>query len=217
MSFMSAELIDCMGNDLMVANVARVSLNKHHEAFEPGDERLIVYLAKHKHITPFFHPQVQIRLQAPIFVARQWFRSVIGVGRNEVSKRYVDDIPECFFPDSWRARPEASIKQGSGDDLSAADQNEADAIYGQAIDTCLRAYDELLKLNVAPEQARMVLPQSMFTQWVETGSLAYWARVCKLRLDGHAQKEIRDLAQQVSEVIKPLFPVSWGALMEYGV
>ena len=217
MSMMQVELIDSMGDDLTVANVARVSMNKFHGTFEPGDERLINYLARERHVTPFFHPQVQLRLTAPIFVARQWFRSVIGVGRNEVSRRYVDEAPECFFPDSWRSRPEKSIKQGSGDDLDADGQNEADLIYAQAVENCLAAYNDLLKLNVAPEQARMVLPQSMFTQWVETGSLAYWARVCHLRLDGHAQREIQDLALQVSEIIEPLFPVSWKALMEYGV
>ena len=145
MSMMQVELIDSMGDDLTVANVARVSMNKFHETFEPGDERLINYLARERHVTPFFHPQVQLRLTAPIFVARQWFRSVIGVGRNEVSRRYVDEAPECFFPVSWRARPEASIKQGSGDDLDADGQNESDLIYAQAVENCLAAYNDLLK------------------------------------------------------------------------
>lgn len=210
---MNAELITHMGDDLMVANVARVSMDKHHAEFEDSDARLIHYLAKHNHITPFFHPQVQIRLKAPIFVARQWFRSVIGVGRNEVSRRYVDTPPEFYVPEVWRARPEGNIKQGSGGALDVEEQLVISDLYEEFLARAEQDYKMMLRLGVAPEQARMVLPQSMYTTWIETGSLAYWARIYTLRIDPHAQQESQVLARQVGEVIAPLFPVSWAALV----
>ena len=212
---MKVDYIHHFGDDLMVVNTARVSMDKRHETFEDGkDDRLIEYLAEHEHWTPFGHPQVQLRITAPIFVARQWFRSVIGVARNEVSRRYVDSDPVFFTPNTWRARPTANIKQGSGDGLEPHDQKVAFEILQRAQDMAEQAYFQLLDIGVAPEQARMVLPQSMETTWIETGSLAYWARVFKLRADHHAQGEIQDLAAMVAEVVQPLFPVSWRALTQ---
>ena len=210
---MDAELLEVFGSDLMVVNAARVSMDKYHEVFDESDERLIQYLAKHNHITPFFHPQIQMRIKAPIFVARQWYRSVIGVGRNEVSRRYVDSDPEFFTPEVWRARPEGSIKQGSGEPISDTRHAWVQATYSDALRAAEWFYRALLNEGVAPEQARMILPQSMLTTWIETGSLAYWARVCNLRIDAHAQVEIQDLARQVSDQIAPHFPVSWAALI----
>jgi thymidylate synthase (FAD) len=212
-NLMNAELLQVMGDDLMVVNAARVSVDKHHEVFDESDARLIKYLYDHEHISPFFHAQIQMRIKAPIFVARQWFRSNIGVARNEVSRRYVDSEPEFFVPEIWRSRPEGSIKQGSGDALPEGKQFECNRTYKDVMDMMRDYYRHLLFLGVAPEQARMILPQSMYTTWIETGSLAYWARVCNLRLDAHAQGEIQDLAKRVSDLITPHFPVSWPALL----
>ena len=211
---MKAEYLVHMGDDLMVVNAARVSFGKWKTGLDKKDERLIHYLAKHDHFTPFCHPQIQLRITAPIFVARQWFRSTVGVARNEVSRRYVSDAPVMFEPDEWRKAPEGSIKQGSGDELDKADADFAKEICQDVHDVAYAGYTNLLAIGVAPEQARMLLPQSMETQWIETGSLAYFARICKQRTDSHAQAEIQELAMEVSDIIKPLFPVSWLALME---
>jgi thymidylate synthase (FAD) len=209
---MNAELLQVMGDDLMVVNAARVSMDKHHESFDESDEKLIRYLATHDHWTPFSHPQIQMRIKAPIFVARQWYRSVVGVARNEVSRRYVDSDPEFFTPEVWRARPDGSIKQGSGGPIPETRHAWVQATYSDALRSAEWFYQALLNEGIAPEQARMVLPQSMMTTWIETGSLAYWARVCNLRIDAHAQAEIQDLAKKVSDQIAPHFSVSWSAL-----
>ena len=197
----------------MVVNAARVSVGKWKDSFDESDARLIQYLADNEHWTPFAHPQIQLLITAPIFVARQWFRSTVGVARNEISRRYVDDEPTFFVPESWRARPDGSIKQGSGSPLHPNTQDRAFDYYKRALEKCSVAYDQLLQMGVAPEQARVVLPQSMETQWIETGSLAYYARICEQRLDDHAQAEIRDLAKQVNAIVSDLFPVSWKCLM----
>lgn len=209
-----AELIDHMGTDLTVVNSARVSFNKE-SAFiggelPTGDQRLIQYLAKHGHFTPFTHPQITLRETIPIFVARQRFKHVVGFSYNEVSRRYVDDTPEFYVPDTWRSRPDGSMKQGSGD---AHPQSSAWRIaYDTFLNHAESLYRDMISGGVAPEQARMVLPQSMLTSYYVTGSLAAFARLYKLRADSHAQKEIQDLADQIGKVISPLFPVSWAAL-----
>jgi thymidylate synthase (FAD) len=125
----------------------------------------------------------------------------------------VDSDPEFFFPEAWRARPEKSIKQGSGGMLPDEMQEYLASILQEGVDEAIRTYRCFLDAGVAPEQARMILPQSMYTEWVETGSLYFWARFCKLRLDPHAQAEIREYARLVSEAIGPLFPYSWKALV----
>jgi len=212
-----AEYIDHMGSDDRVADAARVSFDKRADQFGPGkNARLIGYLARHGHWTPFAHPQITMRETVPIFVARQRLKHMIGFTYNEVSRRYVDDEPEFFKPDDWRARPDGSVKQGSGDLLPLNDSMRADDRYMRSIDRCLDAYEGMLSDGVAPEQARMVLPQSMMTSYYVTGSLAAWARAYKQRIDPHAQVEIQQLAQQWGEIIRPLFPVSWSALAEPG-
>jgi thymidylate synthase (FAD) len=213
---MKAELLGHFGDDDMVVNAARVSHDKLADNYAPEQNvALIHYLAVHKHESPFFHPQIQFRITAPIFVARQWFRHEVGFSRNEVSRRYVDDAPEFFCPDDWRSRPHSTIKQGSGAPVSNADSIQATHLRVKIETICANAYHELTtELGIAPEQARMLLPQSMYTSWVETGSLMAYARLCRLRLEDHAQKEIRDLAKQVSDQIAPLFPVSWSELMQ---
>ena len=220
---MKAELLAVFGDDLLVVNTARVSMGKRHDKFDPeSDTRLINYLAREGHWSPFSHPKAMFRIELPIFVARQWEKHRVGCVRgydiydqNEQSRRYVDDEPEFFVPTEWRSRPAGNIKQGSGEELdrisSAACTFDLDSLHIHAVDT----YNALLKRGVAPEQARMVLPQTMYTTWVETGSLSYWSRLCDLRMDAHAQREINDLACQVSAQMETTFPVSWAALTEH--
>jgi len=208
---MKTELLEVFGSDLTVVNAARVSFDKTSTQFSERDFGLIRYLAKNQHISPFFHPQLRFRLKMPIFVAREWFRHTIGFARNEVSRRYVDSEPEMWMPTEWRERDQ-NVKQGSKDTV-VANNEDICKVYEAAVDTAMNVYKTLLAANVAPEMARAILPQSMYTEFIETGSLAAYARLCKLRLDPHAQKEIRDLAEQISKLIEPHFPVSWAALM----
>lgn len=211
MTGIKAEYIDHMGDDLRVVNAARVSFDKESSwAYASGcegppfladnDKKLLNYLSTHGHWTPFSHPQITIRETVPIFVARQRFKHMIGFTYNEVSRRYVSDEPEFFTPETWRAKPTDGAKQGSSDvddhELNEYGHDQLQFIH----DECAGVYNQLLSAGVAPEQARMVLPQSMMTSYYVTGSLAAWARAYKLRIDSHSQKEIRDLA------------VQWGAL-----
>ena len=211
---MSVELVNYMGNDLMVVNAARVSFAKIHTEFDSSDEKLINYLAKHNHISPFFHPQIQFRIRIPIFVAREWYRHQIGFSRNEVSRRYVSDEPECWIPevDDFREK-DPKVKQGSKNTATEY-KYEAYDVYKKSIDIATESYNLLLKMNVAPEIARCVLPQSMYTEFIETGSLAAYARLYKLRTSPDAQKEIRKYAEKIGEILSELFPVSWKALTQ---
>lgn len=204
------ELLATFGDDLMVVNAARVSFHKESHSLTPGDEKLITYLATHHHVTPFFHPQVHMRLKMPIFVAREWYRHQIGFARNEVSRRYVDEAAQCYLPDSVRAR-DKNLKQGSKSE-SVEDNEAARKLIDDANVGALSTYEHLLSQGVAPEVARTVLPQGMYTEFVETGSLAAYARLCGLRLDPSAQWEIRQYAEAVSKLLKDRFPVSWKAL-----
>uniref|UniRef100_A0A6C0J2Z7 Thymidylate synthase n=1 Tax=viral metagenome TaxID=1070528 RepID=A0A6C0J2Z7_9ZZZZ len=203
------ELLETFGDDLTVVNAARVSLGKHVDEFTEKDGKLIKYLADHEHTSPFFHPQARFRLKMPIWMAREWFRHTIGFARNEVSRRYVDDEPTFHIP-QFRTRAPGK-KQGSNDDVHP----EADHVTLHMTQHCRNAvinYNYLLEKNVPPEQARMVLPQNMMTEFIETGSIAAYARLCHLRLGPDAQKEIREVAAAVSEELKKKFPVSWEAL-----
>lgn len=217
---MKVTLIDHMGSDLSVVNAARVSFAKKHDAFDDSkDAKLIRYLAKHGHWTPFGHTSVTLHLKAPIFLARQLVKHQVGLVWNEVSRRYVDSEPEYFTPD-WRSRPDDSIKQGSGGsiDLSCVGTSYPALNLGSAADSAVQGaiavYNELIEAGVAPEQARMILPQSVYTEWYWTGSIAAFARVVKQRSDPTAQKEAQEIASQISECIQPLFPVSYEALMK---
>ena len=205
------ELLETFGDDLTVVNAARVSLGKHVDEFSDKDAKLIKYLADHEHTSPFFHPQLRFRLKMPIWMAREWFRHTIGFSRNEVSRRYVDDPPTFHIP-GFRTRAPGK-KQGSNDDIHP--QNDAFNYHLQR--QCVLAvesYNHMLSNNIPPEQARMVLPQNMMTEFIETGSLAAYARLCHLRMGSDAQAEIRGVAGQVSELIKTKFPVSWGTLVQ---
>jgi len=208
---MKAEYISHMGSDLTVVNAARVSFDKESNIHgSQSDAKLIKYLAKHQHWTPFSHPQITMRYTVPIFVARQEFKHIVGFTRNEVSRRYVDDTPEFYVPDVWRSRPEGSVKQGSGG--AVEETKYLNEWYAYTVRLALEDYQYLLEEGVAPEQARMVLPQSMYTSYYITGSLTAFARMVKQRTDPNAQVEIQELAQSVANVIEPLFPVSWEAL-----
>ena len=204
------ELLEVFGNDLTVVHAARVSFHKIATEMEVKDERLISYLSKHNHTSRLFHPQARFRLKMPIFVAREWFRHTVGFSRNEVSRRYVDDEPECWVPTELRAR-DTNKKQGSKDELIPTNPEVVKQIQNFT-DGAVSFYNFLLKEGVAPEIARAVLPQSMYTEFIETASLAAYARLCGLRLDPHAQKEIREFAAAVAEQMEKAFPVSWKAL-----
>lgn len=210
---MKVTLLDSLGTDVNVVNAARVSFAKEQIIFEEKDERLIKYLADHDHWTPFSQVQYQVRISAPIFVARQWFKHQIGITRNEVSRRYVDIDPEIYNTRLWRKRPE-NKKQGSSD-TSFFSESELDTVsflYSDAVRHSTDSYKAMIEKGVAPEQARAVLPQGMYTEWVETGSLAAAARICSLRIQEDAQKEIQDLAIMLQKEIEPIAPYSWKAL-----
>ena len=208
-----ATYIDHMGSDLTVANAARVSFGKTSEMeddpwgppkLKAKDDKLIRYLAKHKHISPFGHCFASFHVKAPIFVARQLVKHKF-LRWNEISRRYVDDKPEFYTPDVWRGRS-ADKKQGSEGVVDVGD-------WGDTNWACLTAYNDLLDKGVAPEQARMVLPQSTMTEFYWSGSLDAFASMCVLRLKDDTQYETRLVAQQIDEVMSGLFPVSWEALV----
>ena len=201
------EILDTFGDDLTVVNAARVSYNKCVDEMSSKDEKLIKYLAEHNHVTPFFHPQIRFRIKMPIFVAREGYRHQIGFARNEVSRRYVDYKAEMYVPEFVRERDPKS-KQGSRP--NPIDKNSmATSLIQDINERAEETYEQLLQMNVAPEVARTVLPQGMYTEFIETGSLAAYARLCGLRLDPSAQWEIRQYAEVVSELLSAKFPVSW--------
>ena len=200
------ELVDIMGNDLSVVNAARVSYSKTKKSFDISDEKLIKYLAEHNHWSPFAHASLQFRIKAPIFVARQLVKHQIGLTWNEVSRRYVDFPPELYKPDSWRGRPKNS-KQGSDGEIEL-DQT-INYSMESAMESCLILYNTLLQKGVAPEQARMVLPQSMMTEWYWSGTLYAFSRVCNLRCKPDTQKETRDVADEMYKICDEKFPYSW--------
>lgn len=208
---MRVTLVDHMGSDLSVVNAARVSYAKHSAELDNNDKKLIQYLAKHGHWSPFAHAFLQFRIAAPLFVARQLAKHQVGLSWNEVSRRYVDDEPELYEPKHWRGRPTNS-KQGS--DGLIEDASEAHMCLGLVHDTALECYNELLELGVAPEMARAVLPQTMMTEWYWSGSLHAFARVCKQRLDPHSQEETQEVAAMIYQNCQKLFPNSWVALNE---
>lgn len=220
------EYLNHMGTDLTVVNTARVSFSKetqwlptdndiHHLAVE--DKNLISYLAKHNHWSPFAHTSVQIRVKAPIFVARQLAKHQIGGSWNEESRRYISTDPEFYLPTEWHKRPEGSIKQGASEELvDLHDHTELDLLNFTSpeliTNLAFNSYKNLLLAGVCPEEARMVLPLNTMTNWIWTGSLMFWARVCNQRLDSHAQGATSEVAILIAEYMSKLFPVSWKAL-----
>ena len=225
---MDVTLIDSMGSDLSVVNAARVSFAKNSEwesvpeagptpgLLQERDEKLIKYLAKHNHWSPFGHASLQFHIKAPVFVARQLVKHQIGLTWNEVSRRYVDDKPDFYHPLIWRGKADDK-KQGSSDveiDINPTDPTGPALVdvYQQAIRSCRWTYEELLRKGVCPEQARMVLPQSMMTEWYWSGTLYAFARVCNLRCKPDAQIATQMVADQIDKLSADTFPVSWEAL-----
>lgn len=214
------------GDDLSVVNAARVSFHKESEfegernqygvLIDPhlsnADTKLINYLAKHKHFSPFNHAFLTFRVKAPIFVARQLVKHRF-MPWNEVSRRYVDDEPEFYFPDMWRAKAE-NVKQGSGGFIPNQYQPWCFSVTETAVYEALRTYDGLLEEGIAPEQARMVLPQNTMTEWIWSGTLGAYCDMLRLRLDPHTQYESQIVAKQVYAEVSKLFPVSTRALLE---
>lgn len=247
---MNVDYVQHWGDDLIVANSARVSFDKqsdwHEEVFESEEEavayaekvggsidydhvysdrwfggypvvhlkdkdkKLINFLAREGHTSTFEHMGATLRLKVPIFIARQIQRHRT-FSYNEVSRRYVDDEPEFFTPDVWRGRAE-NVKQGSSDQEILDAHAVNTVVLGKALD----GYNEMLRIGVAPEQARMILPQSMYTSFYMSGNLRAWGHFLALRLDAHAQKEVQDVAKMVQDILMPLFPVSMEALREHG-
>jgi len=227
------DLVDHMGSDLTVCNAARVSFNNetdwatdedavqrlrdsgssyHKEdvrKLSDRDIKLLNYLAKNKHWTPFAHPQITLRIKAPISIRTQFFKHKQGFVENEISRRYVSFKPDFYIP-QWRGKPEGSAKQGSEEFMAIKGENVRS--YGNSLELALYTYDQLIAEGVAPEQARFVLPQAMFTEWYWTGSLAAYARFYSQRSDEHAQWEIREYARVIGDTIRPLYPHSWRCL-----
>jgi len=223
---MQVTLLDHMGDDLSVVNAARCSFGKRKETNEfsevkygtnlekiakiakldDADTKLINYLAKNGHWTPFSHTTLQFHIKAPMFVARQLGKHQVGLTWNEISRRYVDTEPEFYNPTQWRLRAE-NVKQGSSDESIELNIDEFN-------NHCLKMYNDLLNKGIAPEMCRMVLPQNTMTEWWWTGSVYAFVRICKLRLDPHAQWETRQVAQLIYDECKKIFPVSWKAFFK---
>tara|TARA_Y100000310_G_scaffold234913_1_gene237934 strand:- start:22 stop:765 length:744 start_codon:yes stop_codon:yes gene_type:complete len=227
------DLIDHMGSDITVVNAARVSFDTRSEyeidikgfdrikvgsgesrekykkeflRLNEKDKKLIKYLATHNHWTPFAHPQITLRIKAPISIRTQFFKHKQGFVENEISRRYVSTEPEFYVP-QWRNRPSGSTKQGSDGFVDVSSKSAKS--YSSAIKKCQDVYNQLIKENIAPEQARFVLPQGMYTEWYWTGSLAAYARFYSLRSAEYAQWEIREYADAVGKIISSLYPVCW--------
>lgn len=239
---MQVEYVQHWGDDLIVVNAARVSFDKESDweiigveeiydadsrtvevhqvkGLNTKDTKLVYYLAREGHTSCFEHMGATLRLKVPIFIARQIQRHRT-FSYNEISRRYVDNEPEFFWPDKWRKRAE-NVKQGSSDEeaewmyVGEEDYSNYDWLHAQ-VGTLAEFYKDMIENGVAPEQARMILPQNMYTEFYMTGNLRAWAHFLHLRLDQHAQKEVRDVAEKVEDILMPLFPVSVEALREHG-
>lgn len=233
---MKIEYVQHWGDDLTVVNAARVSFDKESEweekvvdvvggfrtekVLSDRDKKLVRFLAREGHTSCFEHMGATLRLKVPIFIARQIQRHRT-FSYNEISRRYVDDEPEFFWPDKWRKRAE-NVKQGSSDEPSEYMHDEKygggnwntinEYVQDEVIGTVVRMYEDMIAKGVAPEQARMILPQNMYTEFYMSGNLRAWNHFLALRLDAHAQKEVQDVAKMVQDILMPLFPVSMEAL-----
>ena len=218
---MKVKYTDHMGSDLSVVNAARVSFGRksHEKGYDEividghyktcphvstKDRNLIKYLAEHDHWTPFAHTSITFYIEAPIFIARQLGKHQVGLVWNEISRRYTHGIPKLYTPDEWRLKSEDK-KQGSSDET-------IEYAIQPAYVFALQCYNNMIELGIAPEQARMVLPQSAYTEWYWTGSLYSFSRVCSLRLQPDAQKETREVVQLISDRCEKLFPICWKEL-----
>lgn len=232
---MKVEYMDHSGSDLLVVNAARASFGKESEwqyvphaeiadcevaVLSAKDTKLINYLAREKHVLPFRHPQITLRIKVPIFLARQIGKHQVGMSWSEESRRYVTTEPEFFWPDKWRKAAE-NVKQGSSDEefnifsVSQGIYPDAEVHARDFMEIGVELYGKLIEAGCAPEMARMILPQNMYITAVWTGSLLSFYQMYKLRSEAHAQKEARDFAEMVKDVIQPLYPESWKALEEH--
>ena len=209
---MKVELIDHAGGDLSVVNSARVSFNKEVKEMTGNDERLIRYLAKHRHDTPFRHNFIQLRCRVPLFLARQLMKHQAGLTWNEESRRYVDDTPSFYVPSAWRQRPDESIKQGSGKHHHRSPMWQR--YVEEHVHESIALYRDMLADNVAPEMARMVLPQNMMVNFIWSGNLLAFFHVYALRSGEGAQEEAKEFAELLKAAIEPEFTTSWKALEE---
>lgn len=228
MSEIKVELLDYMGDDLAVVNAAKVSFSKESEwdfetDYESGvpvevrevlaekDSKLIKYLAKHDHWTPFAHTALKFRVAAPVPIRTQCFKHKIGMVENEESRRYISTTPEIFIPEFFRSKPEGSIKQGSG--KQHYDSKFWVGQYDKLTSQCVSLYEDLLGDGVCPEQARFILPQGAIVNWIWTGNLVSFANFYNKRTDTNAQREVQMVAELVGKEIEQIFPVSWLALV----
>lgn len=232
-SIVKVEYMDHSGSDLLVVNAARCSFGKESEweyvphaeiadcevaVLSTKDTKLINYLAREKHVLPFRHPQVTLRIKVPIFLARQIGKHQVGMSWSEESRRYITTAPEFFWPDKWRKKAD-NVKQGSSDEevdytsLWQFDNIQEDV--NSLLEDAVALYEHMLDQGVAPELARMILPQNMYITAVWTGSLLSFYQMYKLRAEAHAQREARDFAEMVKDVVAPLYPESWKALEEH--
>lgn len=201
---MKVELLSHYGDDNMVVSVARVSFGKEANNYtEEQNIKLINYLVKHDHTSPLRHPKLQFRIKCPIYVERQIFKHTIGIDVNSISGRYVDFSDSYYEIEQFRTQSKSS-KQGSGIDLDGVDNKHAIVIQNDVIDFCRKAYQDLLELGVSKEQARSVLPLSLMTEFIWTGSLQAFIHLCNLRLKPDTQKETRDLVQMMLEAVKSI-------------
>lgn len=218
----TVSLVDTMGSDLSPVNAARVSYGKRSNALNEKDIQLLDYLARHQHISPFQHTCLQFHIQAPIFVARQLVKHQVGLSWNEISRRYVTSDIVLYMPNEWRKKADDK-KQGSstetinlmveGYGLDNKYNIKEDLMV--CLDNLLSMYNLLLDKGVCPEQARMILPQNLMTEWYWTGSLAAFFRVFKLRTHPNAQKETQEVAIQIGNYCSSEFPNAWRKLLDY--
>jgi len=203
---MKVDLVDQMGNDLSVVNAARVSYAKFKDEFEDKDEKLIKFLATHEHWSPFAHASLQFRIKAPVFVARQLVKHQVGLVWNEVAAGSVSIPAELYEIEQWRGKPTDS-KQGSAGEvkLDATMQHRLEMHNKES----LVLYNALIGKGIAPEQARSLLPQSMMTEWIWSGTLYAFARVCNLRCAKDTQLETQEVANHIDAICAERFPISW--------
>jgi len=208
----SAQLVDWMGDDNSITNAARVSFAKEASNYtEEQNHRLINFLARERHELPFAHTAITLRCSAPVPIRTQCFKSKVGFVENEESRRYITSTPELFVPDAFRSAVKDK-KQGSGGVHPFSEQFKKDYI-DQCTDA-IQLYEDMIEEGICPEQARFILPQGIMVNWIWTGSLLAYSRFCKLRLKPDAQVEVRVIAEQVSDIMAGLYPVSWAALQE---
>ena len=222
MSEIKVELLDWMGTDLDVVNAAKVSFSKESKwkedsyfdmqplELEDKDKKLIGYLARHDHWTPFAHTALKFRVAAPVPIRTQCFKHKVGMVENEESRRYISTTPEIFIPEFFRSKPEGSIKQGSAD--KHLDSDHWIGLYEQQVESAVQLYMEMLEAGICPEQCRFVLPQGAIVNWIWTGNLVSFANFYNKRTDTNAQREVQVVAELVGKEVERIFPVSWKAL-----